>query len=137
MSQDKLNNALASLLTAQSSVELHKILTDIRKDVEWPRNKDNITRIREKKSLKYIVASLNSQQRNVLNVSLSILGNCLMDRDCSRDAVSILFPQSGVGPDVNISTLRPRTSGNLNVVSGGPLQHSYAHQPVAETVPKG
>ncbi|CAH0547622.1 unnamed protein product [Brassicogethes aeneus] len=87
MSNQNFLNALTSLLTTVNPAELFKVLATIRKDVEWPKDKDNITRIREKKHLKHIVGALQSNQRNVLNVALSILGNCLLDKDCSRDAV--------------------------------------------------
>ncbi|KAJ8927879.1 hypothetical protein NQ314_019623 [Rhamnusium bicolor] len=95
MSEVKFEGALCALCKPQDNKTLLKLLVTIRKEVEWPKNKDNITKIREKGCLKQFVAILQSQQRNALDVALSILGNCVMDRDCTRDVVgtyNILSP---------------------------------------------
>lgn len=88
MSEAKFEGALCALNKPQDERTLLKILLTIRKEVEWPKNKDNITKLREKGCLKQLIIILQKQQKSVLDVTLSILGNCMMDRGCTRDVVS-------------------------------------------------
>ncbi|KAJ8954094.1 hypothetical protein NQ318_004399 [Aromia moschata] len=95
MSEDKFEAALGCLNVAQENRTLLKLLVTIRKYVEWPKNKENIAKLRDKGCLKQLVAVLQCQQKNVLDVTLSILGNCTMDKGCTRDVVgtyNILSP---------------------------------------------
>lgn len=91
MSEGKFEVVLCALNKPQDDRTLLKILSTIRKEVEWPKNKDNITKLREKGCLKYLITILQKQQKSLLDVTLSILGNCMMDRGCTRDVVSDLF----------------------------------------------
>lgn len=87
MSETKFDGALCALNKPQDERTLLKILLTIRKEVEWPKNKDNITKLREKGCLKQLITILQKQQKSVVDVVLSILGNCMMDRGCTRDVV--------------------------------------------------
>lgn len=89
MSENKFDAVLHALGKPQDHKSLLKILVAIRKEVEWPKNKDNITKLRTTGCLKKLVAVLQSQKKNILDTTLSILGNCVMDKSCTRDVVGV------------------------------------------------
>lgn len=84
------DNILTALEDAPDHPKLLKLLIDIRKrvDADCPKNKENVTKIREKGSFKFIISSFHTSKRSIINVSLSILGNCCLDQKCARDVVS-------------------------------------------------
>lgn len=87
MSEGHFESALRSLQKPQDSKRLLQILVIIRKEIEWPRNKDNMLKLRDNGCLKPIVSCLNIQNGNILDVVLSIIGNCCMERNSARDLV--------------------------------------------------
>lgn len=88
MSELKFDESLDALNKPQDSKTLLKILVIIRKEVEWPKHKDQIFKLRQKGCLKQFLKMLN-MNKNIVDICLSILGNCVMEKGCARDAVSI------------------------------------------------
>ncbi|RZC36130.1 uncharacterized protein BDFB_007081 [Asbolus verrucosus] len=88
MANNNFDEILASLQNVQDNSKLLKILINIRKDVDWPKNRDNITKLQEKGSLKEVVSVLQTSKKGIIDVSLSILGNCCLDSRCARDVVN-------------------------------------------------
>lgn len=80
---------LNALNKPHDSKTLLKILLTIRKEVEWPKHKDQISKLRQKGCLKQFIKMFN-MNKNIIDICLSILGNCIMDKGCARDAVSII-----------------------------------------------
>lgn len=83
----KFENDLNALSKPQDSKNLLKILVRIRKEVEWPKHKDHITQLRQRGCLKNFI-KMFGMNKNIIDICLSILGNCIMDRGCARDVVS-------------------------------------------------
>ncbi|KAJ3660989.1 hypothetical protein Zmor_005414 [Zophobas morio] len=90
MSSSTFDDVLTSLQSVQDSTKLLKLLIEVRKrvDVDCAKNNDNITKIRERGSFKQIISSLQTSKKGIINVSLSILGNCCLDARCARDVVT-------------------------------------------------
>ncbi|KAG5887936.1 hypothetical protein JTB14_003031 [Gonioctena quinquepunctata] len=87
--------SLGELCKKQDGKNLLKILVNIRKEVEWPKNREHITKLRTKGCLKHLIGILQMPQKRLVDVSLSILGNCIMDKGCAREAIgtyNILSP---------------------------------------------
>ncbi|XP_023017846.2 uncharacterized protein [Leptinotarsa decemlineata] len=78
---------LAGLDKKQDSKYLFKILTNIRKQVEWPKHKEQIASFRTKGYIKHVIRTLQMPQKHIIDVSLSILGNCVLDKGCARMAI--------------------------------------------------
>lgn len=89
MSECYFDSVLQSLLKPQEKERLYKILVAIRNNVEWPKDKGNITKICDGNCLKSLIICLQQPCLKIINVTLSILGNCCMDRRCARISVSI------------------------------------------------
>lgn len=89
MSENYFESAMTSLQKHQDSHRLLKILILIRKEIEWPRKRNNLQKLRESGCLKNIITCLQTKDGHILDVSLSILGNCCLDRDAARDLVCI------------------------------------------------
>ncbi|XP_044756616.1 uncharacterized protein LOC123315105 [Coccinella septempunctata] len=83
---DKALRILSPTLNAQN---LYKLLTYIRKSVEWPKHKRNILKIHKSGCIKKILGCLTSSQSNIIAVSLSILGNCCLEPNCSNEVAFI------------------------------------------------
>ncbi|CAH1155290.1 unnamed protein product [Phaedon cochleariae] len=101
--------ALIGLGKKQDSKTVLKILVHIRREVEWPKNIENITKLREKGCLKHLVGILQMPQKHILDVCLSILGNCIMDKGCARETI-----------------------GTYNILS--PLNHLLRHFPKEDSI---
>lgn len=92
MSNSSLEGAIAVVQQQHVPRGILKALITIRSAVEWPKHKQNISRLRESGCLKQITAILsNAPQRQCIDLALSILGNCLMDRTCTIEVVSCFF----------------------------------------------
>lgn len=92
MSNSSLEGAIAVVQQQRVPRGILKALITIRSSVEWPKHKQNISRLRESGCLKQITAILsNAPQRQCIDLALSILGNCLMDRPCTVEVVSCFF----------------------------------------------
>lgn len=92
MSNSSLEGAIAVVQQQRVPRGTLKALITIRSLVEWPKHKQNITRLRESGCLKQITAVLTTTpQRQCIDLALSILGNCLMDRTCTVEVVSCFF----------------------------------------------
>lgn len=87
MSEIKFDEALNALNKSQDSKTLLRILIAIRNEVEWPKHKGQIIKLRQKGCLRHFLKMLN-MNKNIVDICLSILGNCIMDKGCARDAVS-------------------------------------------------
>lgn len=92
MSSVNFDETLDSLSSPQEKEHLYRLLLLIRKEVEWP-ERDNIVKLREKGCLKHLINYLEQQNSNlnVVNVILSILGNCCMDRISAGEIVSLFL----------------------------------------------
>ncbi|XP_050301516.1 uncharacterized protein LOC126739759 [Anthonomus grandis grandis] len=89
MSNVDFENAITVLQQPGSSKKALKALICIRSEVDWPRNKANVVRLRERGCLKQITGILlNSKHKHHIDLALSILGNCLMDRICTSEVVT-------------------------------------------------
>lgn len=89
MSEEYFESAIHSLQKYQDPHRLLKILVVIRKEIEWPRNRNNMQKLRDKGCLKQVVMCLHTKNGNILDVTLSILGNCCMDSDTAKDLVCL------------------------------------------------
>lgn len=87
MSEINFDEALNALSKPQDSKTLLNILIIIRKEVDWPKHKEQIMKLRQKGCIRQFLKMLN-MNRNIIDICLSILGNCVMDKGCARDAVS-------------------------------------------------
>jgi hypothetical protein len=96
MSEYNFDNVLVALQNVQDNSTFLKVLIDIRKgvDAECPQNKANITKLRDR-GLRRIISSLETPKKTIINVALSILGNCCLDANCARDVVSQVTSQAG------------------------------------------
>lgn len=88
MSTMKFDEALIALTKPHDSKTLLKILVRIRTEVEWPKHKDNVLKLRQKGCLRHFL-KMFGMNKNIIDICLSILGNCIMDKGCARDAVCI------------------------------------------------
>lgn len=88
---DYFESALNSLTKTQHKRRLIQILLVIRKATSGPQQYEKITILSNKGSLKYIVGLLQNSSFNVVNTALSILGNCCMNTQCSKDLVSSVY----------------------------------------------
>ncbi|XP_018333008.1 uncharacterized protein LOC108742330 [Agrilus planipennis] len=85
--QGLFQSAIRSLKKPQGESRLKKILFAIRKEIDWPNKRDNIIKLREEGCLKHLVLCLQQKDTNLVDISLSILGNCCLDQSCARDVV--------------------------------------------------
>lgn len=83
----KFDDYLNALSKPHDSKTLLKILVSIRKQVEWPKHKDHITQLRQTGCIRNFI-KMFGMNKNIIDICLSILGNCIMDKGCARDAVS-------------------------------------------------
>ncbi|KAJ8913033.1 hypothetical protein NQ315_002049 [Exocentrus adspersus] len=123
MSEGKFEATLNALNKCDNEKTLLKLLLTIRKDVEWPKNRDNIIKLREKGSLSRLVIILQKQQKTVLNVVLSILGNCFMDRGCARDIVGSYNILSILNHTLKRHTKEDSINGRIFRILGNMCQH--------------
>ncbi|XP_072382558.1 uncharacterized protein Rnb [Diabrotica undecimpunctata] len=70
----------------QSSKTIYKVLYNVRKEVEWPKNKENINKIHEEGTVIYFISNLQSSHKHIVDLCLSILGNLFLDKNCAEDA---------------------------------------------------
>ncbi|CAG9831620.1 unnamed protein product [Diabrotica balteata] len=75
-----------ALANEQSSKSIYKVLYNIRKEVEWPKNKENIKKIHEEGTIIYFINNLQSSHKHIVDLCLSILGNLFLDKNCAEDA---------------------------------------------------
>ncbi|XP_050501255.1 uncharacterized protein LOC126881194 [Diabrotica virgifera virgifera] len=78
---------LKALGKEQSSKNIYKILYNIRKEVEWPKNKENINKIHREGTIIHFISNLQSSHKHIVDLCLSILGNLFLDKNCAEDAV--------------------------------------------------
>lgn len=90
MSELNFEKAICALNKGQDGKTLIKILMKIREEVDWPTHKDRIAVLRKKGCFKHFVKILTMQKKAV-DISLSILGNSLMDEGCTREVVSLII----------------------------------------------
>ncbi|VEN59858.1 unnamed protein product [Callosobruchus maculatus] len=98
-SDSQFETCLQALKVPQNSKSLFKVLVNIRKELEWPKDRQNILKVRTEGCLGQLVSILQMPQRYIMDVCLSILGNCMMDKNCSRDLVgayNIISPLSHI-----------------------------------------
>ncbi|KAL1516622.1 hypothetical protein ABEB36_000508 [Hypothenemus hampei] len=90
MSASSLEASIASLQKSKnSSTLLLKALVSIRNEVDWPKNKQNVAKLRLNGCVKQLVAVLSAtSQKSCVDLALSILGNCFMDRTFVVEAVT-------------------------------------------------
>lgn len=81
-------SAMASLKKPQETRRLLKILVVLRKEMEWPKDQWNILKFHEMGCVKPLFAAMQRDNANILDVCLSILGNCVMHRDVAQCLVS-------------------------------------------------
>ncbi|XP_056648597.1 uncharacterized protein LOC130453034 [Diorhabda sublineata] len=120
----KFGDLLKALTKEQSSKSILKILSSIRKGVEWPKNKSNIDKIREMGSLKYFIINLNSRHKHIVDVSLSILGNACMDYNCARDLVGLYNIIHILSKILQRYTIEDSINGRIFRIIGNLCQHS-------------
>lgn len=89
MTENNFLNALNVLKKSENNEILLKTLVTIRKDINWTKTKDNINKLREKGCLENVAKALYTQDKHILDVSLSILGNCCMDKTTARELVCL------------------------------------------------
>ncbi|CAH2008395.1 unnamed protein product [Acanthoscelides obtectus] len=89
MNETQFNTFLNALSVPQDSKSIYKLLVNIRKELDWPQHRQNILKIRSEGCLGQLVSILQMPQRYIMDVCLSILGNCMMDKGCARDLVGI------------------------------------------------
>ncbi|XP_045463087.1 uncharacterized protein LOC123672824 isoform X1 [Harmonia axyridis] len=77
--------ALRIVSPSINSSDLYKLLTFIRKSVEWPKHRKNIIKIHKSGCIKTFLACLNHDGNKIIAVSLSILGNCCLESNCSNE----------------------------------------------------
>ncbi|KAK9877196.1 hypothetical protein WA026_016944 [Henosepilachna vigintioctopunctata] len=82
------DETLKVLSHSVNSSSLYKLLSFVRKEVEWPQHKENINKLQHSGCLKQIVVSLRSSNLHVVNVALSILGNCCMESESTKKIIS-------------------------------------------------
>lgn len=89
MDPNYFDSALNSLSKTQHKRRLLQILLVIRKGTTGPQQIANVHRIYKKETLKYLIGCLNSDSSNIVDITLSILGNIFcISSNCCRDAVS-------------------------------------------------
>lgn len=88
MSDENFESTLSALSKPQETKVLLKLLAVIRKGVEWPSNKDQVVELRVKGYLKQLISILQMSNKHILDLCLSILGNCTLEEGCARDSVS-------------------------------------------------
>lgn len=81
----KEKNIFSKLKSSESSVAYDGLL-QIRSDIT--KTKEGFQTLRENKVLRDLVNLLHKPNEKILDVTLSILGNCCLDSDC-RNEVSI------------------------------------------------
>ncbi|KAF5272928.1 hypothetical protein FQR65_LT04857 [Abscondita terminalis] len=83
-------SALSSLLKPQEPDRLYKILVVIRNNLEGPFTtiKENIVKIQEKGCAKHLVLCLQQRKIHIINLTLSILSRCCMERNFARLTVN-------------------------------------------------
>lgn len=86
MEKPYFESLLKSLTKTQHKKRLLQILTALRKETS---KGENVYVLQAKGSLKYIVACLQHDSRNIVDNALSILGNCsCLNPECSKSLVS-------------------------------------------------
>lgn len=88
MGESHFDSAMASLRKPQESRRLLKILVVLRKEMEWPKDRLNMVKFYDNGCMKQLIACMQRDNGSVLDVCLSILGNCAMERYISRNLVS-------------------------------------------------
>ncbi|CAG9770667.1 unnamed protein product [Ceutorhynchus assimilis] len=89
MSNTNFDTGISVLQKSSDPKTIQKALGWIRKEVDWPKNKNNVVRLRDRGCLKQITAIiLNTTHRNCIDLALSILGNCLMERTCTTEVIT-------------------------------------------------
>lgn len=87
-----LEGAIQALQGSPTPKGLVKALICIRHEVDWPKKKQNVVLLRSRGALKQIAAILlATNQKGCLDLALSILGNCLMERACTNELVSSFY----------------------------------------------
>lgn len=81
------DDCLSALNKPHDNKTLFKLLLIIRKEVEWPKHKEQIIKLYQKGCLKHLLRTFNTK-KCIIDISLSIIGNCVMNKSCARDAVS-------------------------------------------------
>ncbi|KAL3285359.1 hypothetical protein HHI36_019467 [Cryptolaemus montrouzieri] len=120
------DETLKVLLHSPSSSTLYKLLTAIRKDVEWPQHKENIIKLHRSGCLKQVVTSLHSSHLHIVSVALSILGNSCMD---SKSANEIIINNNGLSELNQILKRYPSEDGvvgRIFRIIGNMCQHTLA-----------
>lgn len=84
------DSAMVSLKKPQETRRLLKILVALRKEMEWPKDKLNMLKFYDTGCMKPLIVAMQRDNGSVLDVCLSILGNCAMERYISRNLVSIV-----------------------------------------------
>lgn len=89
MSESELESAISILQVCGTSRNVLNALILIRQKVDWPRGQENVAILRSKGCLKQLTHILvKSPHKSCIDTSLSILGNCLMDRACTSEVGS-------------------------------------------------
>lgn len=101
------DSAMVSLKKPQETRRLLKILVALRKEMEWPRDKLNMLKFYDSGCMKQLIACMQRDNGSVLDVCLSILGNCAMERYISRNLVS-----SVIVLNVNVFSSNNNNNGN-------------------------
>ncbi|KAH0998876.1 uncharacterized protein LOC125502332 [Dendroctonus ponderosae] len=84
-----LEGAIQALQGSPTPKALVKALICIRHEVDWPKKRQNVVLLRTKGALKQIAAILlATNQKSCLDLALSILGNCMMERACTNELVT-------------------------------------------------
>ncbi|XP_076272904.1 BTB/POZ domain-containing protein Rnb [Rhynchophorus ferrugineus] len=88
MSDSELEKVIRVLEKSCSSRTLLNALVLIRKKVDWPKHRANVATLRSRGTLKRFLSILsNSLNKCCIDTTLSILGNCCMDRSCTSELV--------------------------------------------------
>ncbi|KAB0792076.1 hypothetical protein PPYR_14037 [Photinus pyralis] len=87
---EEFERATDNLRLSADHRELFKTLMTIRNHLEGPLPavKESIKKIQEKDSLKVLISCLQQKRQPIINVSLSILGRCCMERNFVRISVN-------------------------------------------------
>ncbi|KAK5640181.1 hypothetical protein RI129_010992 [Pyrocoelia pectoralis] len=110
---DEFDKATDGLLVATDQRDVFKTLMTIRNHLEGPLPtvKDAIKKIQEKDCLKVLTSCLQQRRHHIINVSLSILGRCCMERNFVRISVNrynLVFHLSSLLKRHDINSIRIR-----------------------------
>lgn len=87
--EDMFDSAMASLQKPQEPRRLLQILVALRKEMEWPKHQWNMLKFYDMGCMKPLFRAMQRVNGSILDVCLSILGNCAMDRYIARNLVSL------------------------------------------------